>query len=108
MVLLCATLPPRSLDSRFQETPCVDAGFSLVARAPHPPSAPSPRSSRGEGQQGTCLARIWFVAPLVAGEKGNKAQVSRESCLLPLAPLAGRGCRRRVRGRATCDTFPSG
>src|SRR5258708_1234773 len=74
MVLLCATLPPRSLDSRFQETPCVHAGFSLVAQAPHPPSAPSPRSSRGEGQQGTCLARIWFVAPLPAcGERVPKA-----------------------------------
>src|SRR5258706_16270366 len=53
------------------------------------------------------LIRLRHLLPARRGEKGNKARVSRESCLLPLAPLAGRGCRRRVRGHATSDTLPS-
>src|SRR5258707_14717441 len=61
------------------------------------------------------LIRLRHLLPARRGEKGNKARASRESCLLPLAPLAGRGCPERakrvegrVRGRATSDTLPSG
>src|SRR5258708_623830 len=53
------------------------------------------------------LTRLRHLLPARRGEKGNRAQVSRESGLLPLAPLAGRGCRRRVRGCATSDALPS-